>query len=77
MQKREDGVTFSARSSRLNVETAKFYIPEENRIRAELRYSSKGTDIFSIIIAVILFMAVAYGALLLLPMISDLISSML
>lgn len=77
MQKREDGVIFSARSSRLDVNNAKFYIPEENRIRAELRYSAKGTDVFAIIIAIVLFMAVAYAALLLIPMISDLVTSML
>ena len=77
MQKREDGVIFSARTSTLDLNNAKFYIPSENKIRAELRYSAKGTDVFAIIIAVVIFMAVAYAALLLIPMISELISSML
>ena len=77
MQKRDDGIIFSARTSRLDVNSAKFYIPEENRIRAELRYSAKGTDVFAIIMAIVLFMAVAYAALLLIPMISELIASML
>ena len=77
MQKREDGVIYSARSNMLDINNAKFYIPEENRIRAELRYSAKGTDVFTIIIAVVLFMAIAYAALLLIPMISELIASML
>lgn len=77
MQKREDGVVFSARSNRLDINNAKFYIPDENRIRAELRYSSKGTDVFAIIIAIVLFMAIAYAALLLIPMITELINSMI
>lgn len=63
----ENGVKYSARQTPLDVNTARFYITEENRIRAELRYNDKGTDIFMLIITVLVFLMVAYLAATYLP----------
>ena len=76
MQTSAEGVTFSAREKPLDPESARFFIPEENRIRAELRYSEKGTDVYTIVLMVILFLAIAYAALFVVPYIQNLLSEL-
>lgn len=71
----ENGVKISARQTPMDVNTARFYICEENRIRAELRYSEKGTDIFMLIITALVFVMVAYLAVAFLPDLLKLIES--
>lgn len=44
---------------RIDLETARFYIPEEGRYRAEVRYDKKGTDWLGFVIAVLVFAALA------------------
>ncbi len=39
---------------------AKYYIAENDRIQAELRYSNKGTDLFVVIISLIILLMVAF-----------------
>lgn len=58
----ENGVKYSARQTPMDINTARFYIPEDNRIRAELRYSEKGTDVFMLIITALVFLMIAYLA---------------
>ena len=36
-----------------------YYVTEEDRIRVELRYSSKGTDLYIVIVALVIFFLVA------------------
>lgn len=63
----ESGVKISARQIPLDVNTARFYIPEDNRIRAELRYNEKGSDVFMLIITALVFLMVAFLAATFLP----------
>lgn len=71
----ENGVKFSARETPMDVNTARFYISEENRIRAEIRYDQKGSDIFMLIITALVFLMVAYLAVTYLPDLLNLIEN--
>jgi len=46
---------------------AQFYIPEENRISAEVRYSREGMSPAALVITVVVIIAVAIGAMLVVP----------
>ena len=50
----------------------RYYIEEKKRIRSELRFSGKDTDVFGIIIALVVFFAVAVALNILLPYIISL-----
>lgn len=63
----EAGVKISARETPMDVNTARFYIPEDNRIRAEIRYAQKGSDIFMLIITALVFLMIAVLAVNYLP----------
>ncbi len=54
-----------------------YYMEEEDRIRAELRYSNKGTDLYVVIVALILFLLVAFLAARYLPILIDLARGLL
>lgn len=69
------GYTFSARSRKMDINTARFYVDESNRIKVDLRYSAKGTDIITLLIGVIIFAVVAYALLMFIPYITDLFVS--
>ncbi|MGM9636607.1 MAG: hypothetical protein ACI3YK_01330 [Eubacteriales bacterium] len=69
------GYTFSARTKRMDINTAHFYVDESNRIKVDLRYSAKGTDIITLLVGVIIFVVVAYALLLFIPYITDLFAS--
>ncbi|MGM9680225.1 MAG: hypothetical protein ACI3XR_01825 [Eubacteriales bacterium] len=69
------GYTFSARTKKMDINTARFYVDESNRVKADLRYSTKGTDIITLLVGVIIFAVVAYALLLFIPYITDLFSS--
>ena len=69
-----DGSSYFERDSKLDLSDARFYIREENRIRAELRYSTKGSDIFMLIISIIVYFGVAWLIVILVPVIFDLFS---
>ncbi len=45
----------------------RYYLIEEERHRAELRYSNKGTDLYVVIIALVIFLIVAFVAARYLP----------
>lgn len=69
----EDGVLYCAREKALDLNIGKFYVSEEKRIEAELRYDNKGTDLFALIIAAVIFFVVAVLACIWLPTILSLI----
>ena len=57
--------------------TAKFYIPEELKYRAEVRYASRGTDFFTLIIGVVICAAAAFAAVIVIPDLIQLIDNFL
>ncbi len=67
-----EGHSFSARTKPLDLSTARFYVAQENRIMAEMRYNNKGADIFGSIVSSILILVLAYVVTILLPIILDL-----
>lgn len=68
----EDGRLYCAREKALDLNLGKFYVPEERRIQAQLRYDDKGSDIFTLLISAVVLFALAVVACIWLP---DLISS--
>ncbi len=66
-----EGHSFSARSKPIDLTTARFYVAKENRIMAEMRYDNKGSDIFGIIVSVIVIAVLAYAATLFVPYILE------
>lgn len=67
----EDGVIYCAREKKLDLNLGRFYIPEEKRIEADLRYNGKGTDLFTVIISVVVFFVIAVLACAFLPIILE------
>ncbi len=57
--------------------TARFYIPEELKYRAEVRYASRGTDFFTLIIGVVICAAAAFAAVIVIPDLIQLIDNFL
>ena len=66
------GGSYFERDKKVDFRTARFYIKEENRIRAEMRYSTKGSDLIMLIISILLYFAIAWMIVLLVPYIYDL-----
>lgn len=66
-----DGTHYTSRQKMLDLKTARFYISEDNRIRAELRYSAKGSDFVALLISIILYIFLAYAIYAYLPLIID------
>lgn len=60
---------------KVDMNEAKFYIPEDLMYRAEIRYEKKGTDIFSFMITVLVFLIVVYLSLKFIPEIIGLVDS--
>ncbi len=55
--------------------TAEFYIPEEKKYRAEIRYAGKGTGFVDFVICVVILAAAAFAALYLIPDLIQLIDN--
>ncbi len=51
----------------LDLNRARFYVPEESRIGAELRYDAKGTTLPNLILSLILLAGIGFAALYVLP----------
>ena len=51
----------------LDLTRARFYIPEEDRIRAELKYEIKGTTLGGLAASIVLVIAIGFAALYILP----------
>ncbi len=62
-----EGHSFSARTKPIDLVTARFYVAEENRIMAEMRYDNRGANIFGVVTSIIIIFAIAYVATLLVP----------
>lgn len=62
-----EGHSFSARTKPIDLATARFYVAEENRIMAEMRYDNKGADVFGVVTSIIIILALAYVATLFVP----------
>ncbi len=65
------------REKKFDAETAKFYVAEEKRIQAELRYSSKGSTLPVVVIGIVAAFAVAVLAINCIPYILELIDSVI
>ncbi len=52
-------------------EEKRYYIPEERRIREEIRFRKKGNGIFGLILAIIVFLLIAFVLLTLIPWLLD------
>ncbi len=59
----------------IDFETARFYIPDELRYKAEVRYARKGTDFVSFGICIVIFVAAAFAAIFLIPDLIQLIDN--
>ncbi len=55
----------------------RYFLNEEDRIRAELRYSNKGSDLYVVIMALVIFLLIAFLAARYLPMLLDLAGDLL
>ncbi|MBQ8742521.1 MAG: hypothetical protein IJZ03_04060 [Clostridia bacterium] len=64
-----EGHSFSARTTPIDLATARFYIAKENKTMAEIRYDRQGASIFTVIASVIIVLVVAYLATLFVPFI--------
>ena len=51
----------------LDLTRARFYIPEADRIRAELKYEIKGTTLGGLAVSIVLVIAIGFAALYILP----------
>lgn len=61
----------------IDFSTARFYIPEELKYRAEVRYASRGTDFVAFGICVVIFAAAAFAAIFIIPDLIQLIDNFL
>ncbi len=59
----------------IDFETARFYIPEDLKYKAEVRYARKGTDFAAFGICVAIFIAAAFAAIFLIPDLIQLIDN--
>ena len=62
-----EGHSFSARTKPIDLSTARFYVAQENKTMAELRYDNKGADLFGVITSIIIVFALAYVITLVFP----------
>ncbi len=67
--------TFEKTVHRTTEQPVRYYIPMEIKDREEIRYRKKGNDFFAIILAIILFAAVAFLSLTIIPWFTDALSN--
>ncbi len=65
------------RKKKYDAKTARFYILEEKRIQAELRYTEKGTSLISVAIGIVAAFVVAVVAIRCIPYILELVDSVI
>ena len=63
--------------AKYDLERARFYLPDEGRHTAEVRYESKGSPLLAAIVACVLFFLVALGLSFCMPKLLELIDSMI
>ena len=59
----------------IDFSTARFYIPEDLKYRAEIRYASRGTDVVSFFICVVILAVAAFAAIFIIPELMQLIDN--
>lgn len=59
----------------IDFSTARFYIPEELKYKADVRYASRGTDFVSFGICIVIFIAAAFAAIFIIPDLIQLIDN--
>ena len=72
-----DGSTYIERDKEIDLATARFYIKDERREGAEIRYSAKGTDFIMLIVSLLLFLIVAYLLTLFVPFIINMFQNVI
>lgn len=70
-----DGSTFAKTVHRTGDEVKRYYIPEELRIRSEIRFREKGNGVFGILLTILLFLVVGYVSLTVIPWFIDAINN--
>ena len=55
----------------IKTEQNRYYIPEERRIREEIRFRKKGNDVVAVIVGAILFVLAAFILLTVIPWLTD------
>lgn len=65
----------SERKTEYDAKRAKIYLLEEKRIRAEIRYSNKGTNFGVFIVSAVVFLACVIGLTFAIPFLLDLLDS--
>lgn len=65
----------AATAKMIDFETARFYIPEEKKYKAEVRYAGKGTDFVAFGICIVIFAVAAFAAIFLIPDLIQLIDN--
>jgi len=72
-----DGSSYFERETKLDINSARFYIREESRIRAELRYSKKGNDVLMLILSIVVYFGVAWLITIVVPFMLDLFNQVI
>ena len=62
---------------KLTWDKARFYLPEEDRYTAEVKYEAKGTSVGGVILSVILIAAIGFAALYVIPELFQLLDNFL
>lgn len=57
-------------------ENPRYFIPEERRIREELRFSKKGNGVLGLLVAIIIFAVICFAMLTVVPWFTNLIKTM-
>jgi len=63
-----DGSSYFERDGAIDLTSARFYISEENRVRAEVRYAGKGSDLFVLILSIVVYFGVAWAIVVVFPL---------
>ena len=66
-----DNSTFAKTVHRTGGEVKRYFIPEDMRIRAEIRFREKGNSIFGVLLTILLFLVVGYVSLTIIPWFID------
>ena len=67
----------SNKKEKINFETARFYIPEQRRARAEIRYDNKGTGLVALLFSVLAFAVIAAIVYFILPDLLEMLDTLI
>ena len=72
-----DDSTFAKTVHRTEGTVKRYYVPEELRIRAEIRFRKKGNGVVGVFLTVLLFLVVGYVSLTVIPWFIDAINNVI